>query len=59
MILRRPLVLIGLDAFERTVLERLVAEGRLPHLGALLRCGGYRHLLGEGRACRAPSGAPL
>lgn len=48
MILKRPLVLIGLDAFERTVLERLVAEDRLPHIGALLRRGNYRRLSGEG-----------
>ncbi len=55
MELRRPLVLIGLDAFERTVLERLVAEGRLPHLGALLRRGNYRHLLGEGPGLQGAS----
>lgn len=48
MILKRPLVLIGLDAFEHTVLDRLVDEGRLPHIRALIHRGNYRRLAGEG-----------
>lgn len=37
-------VLIGLDAFDPTICERLYARGELPHLGKLIAANKYAHL---------------
>lgn len=40
----RPLVAIGLDAFEPTELERRLADGSLPNLARLTGNGGVQHM---------------
>lgn len=35
-------LLIGFDAFDPTIFERLCADGRLPHLSRYVEAGGYR-----------------
>jgi predicted AlkP superfamily phosphohydrolase/phosphomutase len=42
--LTRRVVVIGLDGLEPTRVERLMAEGRMPHLKALGQQGGYQRL---------------
>jgi hypothetical protein len=42
--LAKRVVVLGLDGLEPTRVERLIAEGRLPHLQALAREGCYRRL---------------
>lgn len=37
-------VLLGLDAYDPAIFERLYGEGKLPHLGRLLELGGYAQL---------------
>ncbi|MCS6952972.1 MAG: alkaline phosphatase family protein [Bryobacterales bacterium] len=40
----RKLIFLGLDGFDAARTERLLAEGKLPHLARLRELGGYRRL---------------